>query len=416
MVDIHSHPTSEPGNKGLLEELGSPRLGQSSLYEFMPVFRIPPDAAPFASRYAIAEMLRSGVTTYCDLSMARDGWVEQIAATGIRAVLAPMFKSAIWRTRDGHSVEYEWDEAGGYSGMKRALEIIDEAERHPSGRLSGLVSPAQLDTCTRELLRDAQTEAKRRKLPVQIHAAQSVVEFNEITRRHGMTPIEFLDDVGLLDGDLIIAHCIFLNDHPWIHWPQARDFARLEAAKPSVAHCPNVFWRRGIALNYFRRYVEAGITMGLGTDTFPHNFVDEMRTCAMAARLIAGDFTAASTHDIFNAATVGGAKALGRDDIGRIAVGAKADLVLIDTQHPLMHPLREPLRSLIYTASDRPIRDVYVGGEQVVRDGEVQTIDIREAAAKLSAAQEITIAGVRQRDWANRTIEDMSPMVFPVVQ
>src|SRR3546814_13917596 len=84
---------------------------------------------------------------------------------------------------------------------------------------------------------------------MQIHAAQSVVEFNEMTRRHGMTPVEWLADLGVLADGTIVSHGIFLNDHPWLHWPQADDFGRLVRPGAGVAHCPNVFWRPGIALN-----------------------------------------------------------------------------------------------------------------------------------------------------------------------
>jgi 5-methylthioadenosine/S-adenosylhomocysteine deaminase len=413
LVDIHSHPASEPGNKGLNEELGSPRLGQSSLYEYMPVFRMVPEAAVHASRFAVHEMLKSGVTTFADLSMARDGWVEEIAATGIRGVLCPMYRSATWTTKDGHSVVYDWDEGMGERGMERALEVIDEAERHPSGRMSGMIGPAQIDTCTADLLKESKRVATERGLPLQIHAAQSVVEFNEITRRHGMTPIEWLDHLGLLSAGTIVGHGIFLNDHPWIHWPQARDFERLAGSGAAVAHCPNVFWRRGIALNHVGRYMSAGIPLGLGTDTFPHNFIHEMEVAMIAGRLMAGDFTNATTRQIFDAATIGGAMALGRDDIGRLAVGAKADLVLVDTDHPYMQPMRDPLRSLIYSAGDRAVKDVYVAGERVVHDGEVTMIDVAATGRALNEAQAVTISGVRQRDWAGRTIDEMSPPVYP---
>lgn len=413
-VNIHTHPSSEPGNKGLNEELGSPRLGQSSLYEYMPVFRMLPEGATHATRFAIWEMLKSGVTTYCDLSGARENWVEEVAETGIRGVLCPMYRSATWTTKDGHSVVYDWDEAGGERAMEQACRIIDEADAHPSGRLSGMMGPSQIDTCTAELIQASHQEAKKRGITMHIHAAQSVVEFNEMTRRHGRTPIEWLDDIGVLDETSIIAHCIFLNDHPWLHWPQADDFERLIASGAAVAHCPNVFWRRGIALNHVGRYVEAGIRLGLGTDTFPHNFLHEMEVSMIAGRLMAGDFTNASTSQIFHAATVGGAKAIGRDDIGKLAVGAKADMVLVDTTYPYMQPLRDPIRSLLYSAGDRAVKDVYVHGERVVSDGEVARVDIETTAAKLNEFQQITISGVRQRDWAGRAIDELTPMSLSV--
>ncbi|MCG8694179.1 MAG: amidohydrolase family protein [Minwuiales bacterium] len=414
LVNIHCHPTSEPGNKGLLEELGSPRLGQSSLYEFMPVFRIEPEFATAASNVAMSELLKSGVTTVVDLSGQRPGWADDLAATGLRAFIAPMFRSAGWYTTDGHSVVYEWNEAAGEAGLEAAVEAVEQARKHPSGRLDGMLAPSQIDTCTKDLLQATLEVARERAMPVQIHAAQSVVEFNEITRRYGCTPIEWLDEVGLLGPNTIVSHGIYLNDHPWLHWPQARDFERLAESGAAVAHCPTVFARRGMALNWFSRYRKAGITMGLGTDTFPLNMIDEMRMGCYAARVVTGDYTACSTAEIFEAATVGGAAIVRRDDIGRLVAGAKADFSLVDMSHPYMQPVREPLRSLIYSASDRAIKDVYVGGEQVVRDGAVLTIDLDKSLHDLTAAQSVALSAAPQRDWASRSVDEMSPMVFPL--
>ena len=412
-VDIHSHPSSEPGNKGLNEELGSPRLGQSGLYEYMPVFRMLPEGAPHATRFAIWEMLKSGVTTFCDLSGNRENWVDEVADTGIRGVLCPMYRSAVWSTKNGHSVVYDWDEAMGERGLESACALIDTADRHPSGRMSGMMGPSQIDTCTPALIQASKAEAERRGITMQIHAAQSIVEFNEMTGRHGMTPIEWLDDIGVLTKGTIIGHGIFLNDHPWVHWPNANDFERLVASGTAVAHCPNVFWRRGIALNHVGRYMSAGIPLGVGTDTFPHNFLHELEIAMVAGRLMAGTFDQATTEQLFWAGTVGGARAIGRDDIGKLEVGCKADLVLVDLDHPYMQPMRDPIRSLLYSAGDRAITDVFVDGTRVVDGGEVRTIDIETTAAKLNEFQKVTISGVRQRDWAGRGIEELAPMVLP---
>ncbi len=414
LVNIHSHPTSEPGNKGLLEELGSPGLGMSSLYEYMPIFRLGPEAARAATQVAVAELLASGVTTFVDLSGSRPGWADDLAQTGIRAVLGPMYRSASWATRNGHSVEYDWDTAAGMKGLELAVDTVRRARQHPSGRIDGMLAPAQIDTCDAELLSASREAAQELGVPLQIHAAQSVVEFQEITRRHGKTPIEFLDSLGLLGPETIIGHGIFINDHPWLHWPGGNDLARLADAGVSVAHCPNVFVRRGIVLDHLHRYLAAGVNVGIGTDTFPHNMIEEMRWAATLARVMARDYRGASTAEVFNAATVGGARALKRDDIGRLAVGAKADLVLVDLTHPAMRPVREPLRSLVYSACERAICDVFVDGGHVVRQGRVASIDVEAAHASLAEAQARALAGATARDWAARSVEEMSPMVFPV--
>jgi 5-methylthioadenosine/S-adenosylhomocysteine deaminase len=137
-----------------------------------------------------------------------------------------MMRQAVWYTKNGHTVEYAWDEKAGEKAFEASMKTLDEAAKHPSGRISGMVGPAQIDTCGEGFFKEALQEAKKRGLPMQTHACQAVVEFHEMVRRHGKTPIEWLDSIGVLGPDLIIGHGIFLNDHPQIHYPHANDFER----------------------------------------------------------------------------------------------------------------------------------------------------------------------------------------------
>jgi cytosine/adenosine deaminase-related metal-dependent hydrolase len=414
LVNIHSHPMSEPMNKGYNEELGSPALGMSGLYEYMPIFR--PDAPGTAAGAEVAycELLLSGVTTLIDISVPWDGWQALMAKSGLRGVLAPMFRSARWYTPNGHEVLYEWDEAAGRAGMEGALNLIERAQQDPSGRLGGMLLPSQIDTCTEELLREASAEARQRGLQIQIHASQSVVEFNEITRRHGLTPIQWLDSLGFLGENTTIAHGIFLDHHSWVRWPTRKDLDLLADSGTSVAHCPNVFVRRGILLEHLGAYLDRGINVGIGTDTFPHNMLDEMRWAGVLGHVAAQDVDAVKTGDVFHSATIGGANIVGRDDIGRLAVGAKADLVLADTSHPYMMPSREPLRNLIYSAQDRAVRDVFVDGRQAVADGKVLTMDHADAAGRLDEAQRRTELEAPKLDWAKRPMDEIAPPSLPI--
>jgi 5-methylthioadenosine/S-adenosylhomocysteine deaminase len=412
LVNIHSHPSSEPMNKGLIDEIGSPGLYNSSLYEYMPIFRTDAEAVPDCVRVALSELLLSGVTTLADLSMAHPGWLDLLADSGMRVCIAPMFKSARWFTKNGHVVEYEWDEKAGEKAMEEAFTLIQRAEQHPSGRLFGMACPAQIDTCAPELLRDSRAEARSRGLSWQIHAAQSVSEFHEITRRHGFTPIQWLHEMGLLDERAVIGHGIFLDDHPSTPWHTKRDISILAETGTTVAHCPTVFARRGITLKDFGRYHRNGVNMGVGTDTYPHNLLDELRLVAYLARTQATDPRTTTTTDIFDAATIGGARALGRDDIGRLAPGCRADFVLVDATHPRMQPNHDPVRALIYAAGDRAVRDVYVDGIKVVGDGQVLTMDFKAAALALSEAQKRVVAKVPQQDWAHRTADKIAVPTF----
>ena len=415
LINVHSHPTSEPMNKGVTDEIQSPNFHHSSLYEFLPVLGNDKEGVPPCHRSAMAELLKSGCTTVVDYSVAFDGWLDILAEAGIRACIAPSFRDAPWFTKNGHLLEYDWsDETRGPQGFETAKRLIALAEQHPSGRLMGMMSPGQIDTVSESLLRQAHAHAVERNLPFHIHAAQSVAEFHEIVRRHGLTPIQWMDEIGVLTERTIVGHCIFLDHHPWLHWTTRRDLDLMAERGATVAHCPTVFMRRGIALNTFGGYMRRGINIGIGTDTYPHNILDEMRNVGTVARAVAGTVADLTTADIFNAATTGGAKALGRDDIGRLAPGCKADLVLVDLKAPTMRPMREPLRNLVFCAQERAVKDVFVDGRQVVRDGECLTINLDAALADLEAAQARALARVPKLDWARRSAEELAPMAFDV--
>ncbi|MEM7747332.1 MAG: amidohydrolase family protein [Pseudomonadota bacterium] len=413
-VNIHSHPSSEPLRKGLTDETRSPGFWHSSLYEFLPVFRNDHEGMIASTQVALAELLMSGVTTVVDLSIAYEGWLDVLGESGIRAVAAPMFRDARWFTENGHELSYEWDTKEGQKSFYDARQVINLANQHPSGRLTGMVCPAQIDTCSISLIKNAHDYATEYNLPFQIHAAQSANEFHEIYRRHGKTPIAWLESLGVLNDRAIIGHGIFLDHHPWLHWTTREDLSILAGNATSVAHCPTVFMRRGIALHTLGGYARAGINMGIGTDTYPHNFIEEMRNALTIARAVAQSVDDLETRDVYNAATLGGAKALQRSDIGRLAVGAKADFIVLDARHPAMMPLREPIRSLVYVAAERPVKDVYVDGQVVVRDGTPLNIDYAAASAALEDAQKRAIKGTAKFDWANRSADELAPMVFPV--
>lgn len=411
-VNVHSHPASEPGNKGMTDEVGSPKLYNSSLYEYLGLLRADAEGLPHLSHMAWSELLMSGVTTLVDLSLPNEGWIDRAAASGLRLVLAPMYRNGRWFTRNGYTVEYELDDAAGAKAMAEALSIVDAATKHPSGRLSGLVCPAQIDTCTEDLLRASIAAAAERGLPIQLHAAQSISEFQEMVRRTGRTAVQWLDDIGFLGPRASLGHGIFLDHHPWVRWPTRTDLARLAETGTSVAHCPTVFTRRGITLRDLGGYLKAGVNVGFGTDTYPHNMLEEMRLAGYAARITAESPANVNSGDLFRCATLGGARLLGRTDIGRLAVGAKPDLVMVDLQHPAMQPRREPIRSLIYAAAERAVRHVFVAGQQVVRDGRVLTMDYAAAAAGVNEAQQRALAKVSSLDWAGRTIDELAPPSF----
>lgn len=409
-VNIHGHLGTEPLGKGFYEELGSPKIHMSRIYEFLYTMRPDRESAPQATRYAIAELMKSGCTTVADMFIPYEGWIDVIASTGVRGFVAPMFRSGAWRTPNDHSVTYDWDHEMGERDMAAALEVCEAARAHASQRMGGIVMPAQAETCTPELIIAAHGEAKARGLPFQIHLGQSVHEFHEITRRYGTTPVGFLYDLGVLDSATTLAHAIFLDHHPSVFWHEKEDLQRIMRCGVNVVHCPVTFAYRGAAMHSLAAYVRSGINMAIGTDTFPHDMLNEMRLALMISKVVTQHVDALRLEDVFESATVGAARAIGRDDLGRLSVGAKADIVLVDTSHPAMVPCRDPLRSLVFSAGSRAVRDVFVAGEQVVANGEVLTFDLADVARQVQIGQEKALSEVPTRDWAGRSPEEIAPL------
>jgi 5-methylthioadenosine/S-adenosylhomocysteine deaminase len=413
LIDLHAHPSTEPFFRGVREEHGVPAMFMSGLYERSVTMRPPKSARNAAKQVAFCEMLLSGVTSVADLSGPDEGWIDLAARSGLRVFLAPGYASARWYMDNDWALKYHWDEAAGRQGLDAALRLIDAVAADQSGRLSGIVCPAQIDTCTPDLLRDSFAVAEQKQLPFTVHCAQSVNEVNVMIDRHGKTPVRFAHDLGILSPRTVLGHAIFIDEHSWVRWHTHSDLRSLANTGTHVAHCPQPFARYGHMLEDFGRYRRAGVNLGLGTDVAPHNLIEEMRLGAVLARVAARDITTTSVSALFHAATIGGADALNRPDLGRLTAGAKADLVMVDLTNRWMQPTRDPLRSLVFTAADRAVRTVYVHGEKVMEDGNVLTMDHQAALGEVAEGQQRMLHDTPSHHWAGRSAEDIAPLSLP---
>lgn len=413
-VDIHAHPASEMFYRGIREDHSVPEHYMTGLYERSCAYAIDRDALKHGGEVAYADLMRSGVTTLVDITFPYPGWIEMIERSGMRGYTAPGFNTATWYRDNAHQLKYNEDIALGEKTFAAALDLIDEVRKHPSGRMNGVVSPVQVDNNTDEMLQDSYAAAQERGIPWTTHASQSVVEFNIMIERHGKTPIQYLADLGLLGRGTILGHAMLIDDNDWVGWHSKTDLKLLGDSQTGVAHCPTPFMRYGTILQDFGRYRAAGVVLGVGTDTIPHNYIEDLRYAAILARVASHDGHAARTADVFHAGTVGGADALMRSDLGRLAVGAKADIVVLDCTHPVMMPLRDPLASLIHSAAERAVKDVYIDGVQTVKDNECLTLDRERAVALVAEAQPRMEASVPDRDYAGRTSLDIAPLSLPM--
>ena len=230
--------------------------------------------------------------------------------------------------------------------------------------------------------------------------------------RHGKTPIAWLAELGVLGANTILGHAIIIGGSSWTNYP-AGDLARMADAGCSVAHAVWVFARRGVAMESFARYRAAGVNMSLGTDTNPQSVIEAMRWAAVVSKLMERNTEATTAAHVFDAATLGGARALGRDDLGRIAAGARADLVLWKAASWGITPLRDPVKNIVYNATAEDIERVYVNGRLVVEGGRVLAADEAAILAALQAGGERMWPRMREFDWAGRDADTLSPQTYP---
>jgi cytosine/adenosine deaminase-related metal-dependent hydrolase len=180
-----------------------------------------------------------------------------------------------------------------------------------------------------------------------------------------------------------------------------------------VAHAVWVFARRGIAMESFGKYLRAGVNMALGTDTCPQSMIEAMKFAAVVTKIMDRQTEYTSASDAFNAATLGGARALGRDDLGRITPGVKADVVIWDTETLSMAPVRDPVKNLVYNAQADDVDTVIIDGRVVMRNRQIPGLESRQLARNLQAAGERMWAAMPDVDRIGRDADGLSPMLYP---
>ncbi len=407
LITTHAHIAGSPLDRSFIEDRGSPQFWYSGLFEMLPVRSEAQDEA--AGRacvdFSMAELLRGGVTTCMEIGGMGAYVVERASHYGLRVYMGLTFRSGRWLTRDGRRVTWEWDEEAGRQGLARAVQFFEKHDGAHGGLVRCYFSPAQVDTCTPELLIEAKRHADATGRPLTLHTSQSVVEFNEMLQRHRTTPIAWLDEIGVLGENTVLGHAIIIGGSSWTNYP-AGDVAIMAESGCSVAHAPWVFARRGVLMESFTLYREAGINVALGTDTNPQSVIEAMRWAAVCSKIVERNTEATTAADAFDAATLGGARALGRDDLGRIATGATADLVLWKASSWGMTPLRDPVKNIVYNATAEDVDRVYVRGRLVVDNGRVLAAD----EAKILA--ERMWPRMKPFDWAGRSADELSPLSY----
>lgn len=310
------------------------------------------------------EMIRAGFTTVNDLWYAPDLLAEACAASGLRAVLAnKVFDVALDRLAlDDYTHHPE-------IGERRLREGVDFAERwhgRENGRILARLGPHASDTCSPALHRQLRAEADRLGIGLHLHAAQSRREMAEIRRTQGRGPLEYLRDLGVLGADVVVAHLSFASD---------ADLDAVAATGTAYAHTPTIYPRRG----WYPRFAEItgrGIPTGFATDWMQNDPFEMMRNAVNALRLVAGDAGAFGCREALWYATVGAARILGLDgEIGALAPGMKADLVVVDLDRPHLQPFYGDYAALVFYARADDVVASVIDGRVVLDDRRLCTVD-----------------------------------------
>src|SRR5262245_11289071 len=370
--------------------------------------------------FTVAELLQNGVTTFMEFGSQRrvqEALAPEVERLGIRAYLGAGYDSGRWVGGAEGRLERAVDEAAGRREFESALDFVKGVDGSAGGRIRGLLAPREVETCSLELLRATRRAADELGFPIVTHAAYSVVEFYQIVSEHRMTPIELLESIGLLGPDLTIGHGNLVAENPRLPYSGGHDVELMGRRGVTVSHCPVNIARRGRTLDSWARYRAAGVNLALGTDTYPRDLIMQMRTASYFGKVMSRDLSAASAAEVFEAATLGGARALGRDDLGRLEPGARADIVVIDLtgRGTLRYgPVRDPIKSLVECGIGDDVETVVVDGVVRMRDRVIPDVDL--AALRRAAQEAGDDVWARLPDWdaLGRTAAEMNPWAFPL--
>jgi len=310
-----------------------------------------------------AEMIRAGMTTINDIWYAPERLATLVEKTGLRAQLAyKVFDVKLEHLRDGDYTHYT---AIGDRRLADGIAFAQQWNGRGDGRITTRIGTHATDTCSQALLQTARAEASRLGLGLHIHCAQSSAEVDEIRARHGCGPVTYLDRIGYLGDDAVLAHLVFASDD---------EFDLVAKANAPYAHASTIYPRRGRYPD-LAKILQRGIRTGLATDWMLNDPFEAMRYALNGARMVAGSPQALSCDDALYLQTMGAARVLGLDDkIGSLEIGKRADLILVDITAPHVQPYYGSSAALVYYARASDVRTSIVDGRIIMEERIIPTL------------------------------------------
>ena len=360
LVNCHTH-SAMTGLRGIRDD--------SNLHEWLEDYIWPaeaeftPEMTTKAVKEALTEMLQSGTTTFNDMYNPNGVDIaeiyEAVKASKMRCYFSPtLFSSEAETTKEA---------------IARTRAIIETIKGYQDPNLKVMVAPHSPYSCSRDLLESSLELAKEENIPLHIHVAETQEESGIILKRYGKRPLAFLDELGYLDHKAVFAHGVELNE---------AEITRLADSQVAIAHNPisNLKLASGIAPVV--QLQKAGVAVGIATDSVASNnnldMFEEGRTAALLQKMKNGDASQFPIETALKSLTIEGAKVLGMaNEIGSLEVGKQADFLVIQPQGKIhLQPQENMLSHLVYAVKSSDVNDVYIAGEQVVKDGQVLTVNL----------------------------------------
>ncbi len=317
------------------------------------------------ARLAVAEMLLGGTTSFADMYWHADVLADVISDSGIRGAA-------------GNSFTVMND---GFLTIHRAL-----MERYGHGeclRVIPMLAPHAPYTVSAEDFGRCIKLSEESGLPIHVHLSETIGEVEDMRRKCGKSPVEYLDSLGVLGGNCIAAHCVHVDD---------RDMEILSARGVSVAHNPQSNMMLSSGISPVKRMLHAGVNVGLGTDGASSNndldMWDEMRTAALLSKVNPdGTLGTLTAYEVLRMATVAGAGALGMGGrLGCLKKGMLADLIVVDMRKPHLQPVHDVVANLVFCASGADVDMVMVDGRMLVRDHRLLSLNADECILEANEA------------------------------
>jgi 5-methylthioadenosine/S-adenosylhomocysteine deaminase len=320
----------------------------------------------WGTRLAAAEQIRAGVTTFADMYYFEDAVADETKAAGMRGVLGETF------------IDFPAPD------NKSEAEMLAYTERflkkwQGDPLIHAAPAPHSIYTCSKKTLQDAAALARKYHAPIVIHVAEMKKERDDSEKQNGMSPVQYLEKIGLLGPDIVAAHCIFVDE---------ADRKLLAERNVGCVHNPSSNMMLASGVSPVPEMRAAGIAVGLGTDgpagsNNDLDLMEEMDLAAKLAKITKMDPLALNAKAVVEMATIDGARALHMErEIGSLETGKKADLVLIGLDAPRAVPMYDVYAQLAYALKGSDVETVVIGGRVVMRDRKLLTVKEEEVLQK----------------------------------